>query len=974
MEGNAMRAAIWLMVLCLPAVAGGFERGDEVVCTGVCDIKQGETWVGTAYAGRRLTVAAEQDGVVRLKSPRGSLPADHLSAAGDALAHFQQRIELDEDDLEARCGLLLVKSDLDEALQAAEAAVRRKANSTTLRALAIVQRDRGEFAAAKAVLDRAIRSEPERLDLRELRANVLVHLEQRRAAIRDYTFILDHVGNSAPLLRDRGNAWYALGEREKAKADFVAALASDPDDEDCRSALASIDSVGNEKARGAFDKALGIGTSWEESGEPEGTPPARYGEKSKKKDAHAHYERALALHDEGKLDLAIAEFMLAIELDPHQADYWGWRGFARKASQELDLALFDLTTAIRLNPQSLDFYAHRGPVWYEKKEYRSAAADLEKAAGSGDCYPGARLHLAWIYAACPDPLVRNAEAALRLIQELEESYEDNPRPLKRARAAALAATDQFKLAAEVQREAMAFSHFDKEKEAEARELLALYDAGQRYELPATPVIPDIDLPPPGGFHENDWVVCARSCEAKQDGKLVHLLLAGERVKVVAEKEGQIDTGRGWVPATHLIAEDQAIAWFRSVLEVDANDTEVRSALAVRLVDTDRDGALQEANEALRRQESWFTLHRKAKVQWERGEAKSAMDTLDAAVRRYPDHLELRELRATCALRIEHYPKALADFNLLLLKRGPSVRILAGRAKAYGELKELDKALADFDAALQLEPDNMECRLNRAAAFVVVHKFDEAHQDLDKMLSGAPLSYPAYMMRGMVFTKQEEHDAAIDAYTQALELDHEGGGAFLGRAYCWLSKHEPALAIADSSKAIELAPHRPDSWAMRGMAHGGNRDFDLALADLSEALRLRPEWPSFLLARAAAWQELGDYEHALADLEHVFQLNSRSPKAMSALAMFYASCPDDKLRDGDKALELVKDDYYWSFSFHEDLADALAAAYAELGDFKEAVQIQKKVLAAAKGQDGEQNARERLQLYEAKQPYRLPARR
>ena len=89
------------------------------------------------------------------------------------------------------------------------------------------------------------------------------------------------------------------------------------------------------------------------------------------------------------------------------------------------------------------------------------------------------------------------------------------------------------------------------------------------------------------------------------------------------------------------------------------------------------------------------------------------------------------------------------------------------------------------------------------------------------------------------------------------------------------------------------------------------------------------------------------------------------------AHFRATCPDEKYRDGKKAVELAKTaiekagkDADWSYHA------ALAAAYAEAGDFELAVAEQRKALDD-KSLDAEDRKKmeTRLELYRAKKPFR-----
>ena len=89
------------------------------------------------------------------------------------------------------------------------------------------------------------------------------------------------------------------------------------------------------------------------------------------------------------------------------------------------------------------------------------------------------------------------------------------------------------------------------------------------------------------------------------------------------------------------------------------------------------------------------------------------------------------------------------------------------------------------------------------------------------------------------------------------------------------------------------------------------------------------------------------------------------------ALFLASCPDSKYRDGKRAVELAKKaiekagkDLDWEYFA------ALAAAYAEVGDFESAIAEQRKALEdKSLDKDDKKKMEARLGLYRMKKPYR-----
>ena len=66
-----------------------------------------------------------------------------------------------------------------------------------------------------------------------------------------------------------------------------------------------------------------------------------------------------------------------------------------------------------------------------------------------------------------------------------------------------------------------------------------------------------------------------------------------------------------------------------------------------------------------------------------------------------------------------------------------------------------------------------------------------------------------------------------------------------------------------------------------------------------------------------------------------RLDAKSAYVDSMLALWLASCPEAKYRDGKRALELARGAYQ-AEATHTRALEALAAAHAETGNFEEAV--------------------------------------
>ena len=104
------------------------------------------------------------------------------------------------------------------------------------------------------------------------------------------------------------------------------------------------------------------------------------------------------------------------------------------------------------------------------------------------------------------------------------------------------------------------------------------------------------------------------------------------------------------------------------------------------------------------------------------------------------------------------------------------------------------------------------------------------------------------------------------------------------------------------------------------------------------------------------------------------IDSKDAMAYAMKAIVLAACPDARIRDGKKALKLAKKacelGNYGSFGLQ-----ALAEAYAENGQFDEAIRWQKKALdelTNAKKKPEIESSKWILKLYESKRPPRMDA--
>ncbi|MFZ1988909.1 MAG: tetratricopeptide repeat protein, partial [Alphaproteobacteria bacterium] len=275
-------------------------------------------------------------------------------------------------------------------------------------------------------------------------------------------------------------------------------------------------------------------------------------------------------------------------------------------------------------------------------------------------------------------------------------------------------------------------------------------------------------------------------------------------------------------------------------------------------------------------------------------------------------------------------------------------------------------------AIRLKPDDAFAFNNRGSAYGAKGDYDRAIADFTQAIRLKPDYAFAFYDRGLAYEHKGDYDRAIADYTEAIRLKPDAEQAFGNRGSAYLAKRDYDHAIADCNEAIRINPRNPISFNIRGKAYDNKGDQDRAIADYTEAIRLKPDYALAFFNRGHAYDHKGDYDRAVADYSEVIRLKPDDADGYNAEAWLLATCPDAKFRDGPQAvqvaLKLVKLADDWSNR------DTLAAAYAEAGQFADAVREEQKALkmlgpSGAKGDIAD--CQTRLALYQQNKPYHEP---
>jgi tetratricopeptide (TPR) repeat protein len=391
--------------------------------------------------------------------------------------------------------------------------------------------------------------------------------------------------------------------------------------------------------------------------------------------------------------------------------------------------------------------------------------------------------------------------------------------------------------------------------------------------------------------------------------------------------------------------------------------------------------------------------------WPGGDRERALKAAGAAISLLDDDKKQQSAALVVRAQLrEDNDERLQDYARAIELDPGNVEAWQARAMTHADKGDFKQAAEDFERLLKDHADNIAGHLALGEVLTNMEKYDEAAKHIEQGIKLKPDSSLGYTIRAKLHVAQKDLKAAIADLDQALKIEPRDISALLMRARIHQENGNLVAAKDDAERILVLSPELPQGLIMRSLIAAAQGKLVDAITDMESLLEKDPNNVPYRLqlasyfiqdkrhtkaieiftkildededdavarqARADTFLSTGKHAEAIADFEIALKQHPDDDGVLNNFAWVLATSPDDKLRDGKRAVTLATKACEVTEYKKAHILSTLAAAYAESGDFETAKKWSKKAVElGGKDKEVDEQLKQELQSYEQKKPWR-----
>jgi len=308
---------------------------------------------------------------------------------------------------------------------------------------------------------------------------------------------------------------------------------------------------------------------------------------------------------------------------------------------------------------------------------------------------------------------------------------------------------------------------------------------------------------------------------------------------------------------------------------------------------------------------------------------------------------------------------------VILAEGASLSWLIANAQRLVARGQRDEAAATIERALAAAPESGTALLVGGRVYAELGQAERAFALVERAIALAPEDAAGYVEIGHLFVRAGQGARAIQAFEKALALDprlpavrsnlatlyFQSGRTAEGVELLRVARRElPAdldiqynlaatLVMTGETiearevltEALDIAPGHVPSRYLLGVAQATDERFAEAAAVFAEVIERDPTHLEARLDLGRALWRLDRWAEAIGAFREAARQAPGNVEAAREVAWSLAVCPQDGLRNGREALEIARALAEQGGARDPSFLDLLAAAQAETGDFRGAIE-------------------------------------
>lgn len=259
----------------------------------------------------------------------------------------------------------------------------------------------------------------------------------------------------------------------------------------------------------------------------------------------------------------------------------------------------------------------------------------------------------------------------------------------------------------------------------------------------------------------------------------------------------------------------------------------------------------------------------------------------------------------------------------------------------------------------------------------------AIKEFNEAVNVNPNSADALFKLGRIYHDQRKFKESAEAYERALEINPDGTYQdyfYLAVNYTNIQKYDNAIEAMKRAEKLMTDENFETEYGLNfilAKSYYHKNDYENAIKYFNRVQQLEPSFPNNYVFLSNCYTYTGKHKEAKDILEQGLKQQPNSIAIIEALSWLLSTSKSNKIRDGNRSFILAERAVDFTDGKNHNHLDTLAAAYAELGKFDDAVKSQENAIKVATDptittsldETKITEYKDRLALYRIKKPWR-----